>query len=332
MKIAIVASIYPPEIGGPAQYAKNLKEALERAGHSVVLVRYGFLKRFPSGIRHVLFAIKLLIKSYGTDAMIAFDTYSGGLPAVIVSVLTGRFFLIRIGGDFVWEMYIERTRDLVPLPDIYRRRDKWNWKERLSFSVSWWVLRRASVVFSSAWLLGIWKDVYKIDPSRVYVIENAIGGKIQPIAPARRNFIFYTRQIALKNAAAFKRAFAKAKIAHPEIELDEGMVPHDELERRMRECYAVVLPSISEVTPNYIIDAIRCGKPFLLTKYSGYAERFKNYGVIVDPLDEEEMARGIIELATPEIYRRLQSRISTFKESHTYDDIAREFVEIAEKN
>ena len=246
-----------------------------------------FLRGFLRGIRHVLFAIKLLIKSYGTDAMIAFDTYSGGLPAVIVSVLTGRFFLIRIGGDFVWEMYIERTRDLVPLPDIYRRRDKWNWKERLSFSVSWWVLRRASVVFSSAWLLGIWKDVYKIDPSRVYVIENAIGGKIQPIAPARRNFIFYTRQIALKNAAAFKRAFAKAKIAHPEIELDEGMVPHDELERRMRECYAVVLPSISEVTPNYIIDAIRCGKPFLLTKYSGYAERFKNYGVIVDPLDEE---------------------------------------------
>ena len=46
---------------------------------------------------------------------------------------------------------------------------------------------------------------------------------------------------------------------------------------------------------------------------------------------KREMARGIIELATPEIYRRLQSRISTFKESHTYDDIAREFVEIAEK-
>ena len=85
MKITLAASIYPPEIGGPAQYAKNLKEALERAGHSVVLVRYGGLKRFPSGIRHALYAIKLLVQSRGTDAMIAFDTYSGGLPAAISS-------------------------------------------------------------------------------------------------------------------------------------------------------------------------------------------------------------------------------------------------------
>lgn len=332
MRFAIATGIYPPEIGGPSFYSFELKCALERQGHAVKVVLYGALKRFPTGIRHALYAIKLLWRARGADAIISFDVYSTGLPASIVHTLSNTPLIIRIGGDFVWEMYIERTRDLVPLPDIYRRRDKWNWKERFSFSVSRWVLRRASVVFSSAWLLGIWKDVYKINPNRVHVIENAIGDKIESIAPTRKNFIFYTRQIALKNAFAFKRAFAKARIAHPEIELDEGIVPHDELVKRMRECYAVALPSISEVTPNYIIDAIRCGKPFLLTKYSGYAERFKDYGVIVDPLDEKDMARGIIELATAEIYQRLQSCIAMFKESHTYDDIARKFVAIIEKS
>lgn len=326
MQVAIVASIYPPEIGGPAQYAKNLKEALERAGHEVVLVRYGGLKQFPSGIRHALYAIKLLFKSRGADAMIAFDTYSGGLPAATVRFLTGRQLLIRIGGDFVWELYVERTKDLLPLPEIYRHKEKWNWKEKTVFVVTRWVLRRALVVFSSRWLLDIWQTAYGIEAHRVRVIENAIGERIKPVTPRKKNFIFFTRQIGLKNAATFRRAFAKAQAAHPEITLDEGMVPREELEMRMRECYAVALPSISEVTPNYIIDALRCGKPFLLTKYSGYAERFKEYGVIVDPRSEDDMARGISELATPEIYERLRSRIAAFKESHTYDDIAREFV------
>ena len=107
------------------------------------------------------------------------------------------------------------------------------------------------------------------------------------------------------------------------------MVPH----RRQRggvDRYAVVLPSLSEVTPNYIIDSILCGKPFLLTQHSGYAERFKNYGIIVDPLDENDMARGIRELATPEVYARLSANIARFSESHTYDDIAREFAAVAQ--
>ena len=106
------------------------------------------------------------------------------------------------------------------------------------------------------------------------------------------------------------------------------MVLHTELMERMRACYAVVLPSISEVTPNYIIDALRCGKPFLLTKYSGYAERFGHYGVLVDPLDEADITRGITKLADPTTYDELCARIASWNETHTYDDIAREFVAV----
>jgi glycosyltransferase involved in cell wall biosynthesis len=154
-------------------------------------------------------------------------------------------------------------------------------------------------------------------------MEPYVGSSQQPV---RKNFLFYSRQIPLKNHAAFRRAFAQAQRTHPDIELEEGMVPHEELMRKIKNCYAVVVPSISDVAPNYVLDAIRFGKPFLLTKYSGYAERFKDYGVIVDPLDEADMARGIEELAKPEVYERLQKRITAFSERHTFDDIAREFL------
>jgi hypothetical protein len=33
MRIIIATGIYPPEVGGPALYAKGVKESLERAGH-----------------------------------------------------------------------------------------------------------------------------------------------------------------------------------------------------------------------------------------------------------------------------------------------------------
>jgi glycosyltransferase involved in cell wall biosynthesis len=331
MKIVIATGIYPPDIGGHSPYTKSLKEALERQGHRVRLVLYGKLKKLPTGLRHFFYMLKLLNGSRGADAIIAFDTFSVAIPAAVVASLTGKTVFDRAGGDFVWEEYSQRTRDLIPLPEFYAHKDRWNLKERLSFRLIRWAMSQVDVVFSSAWQRDIWRKPYGFDPARTHVIENAIEGKLDPVPPQRKNFMFFTRQIALKNGSALRRAFAKAKEKYPDIELDEGVVSHDELLDRLRTGYAAVLPSISEVTPNYILEAIRCGKPFLLTKYSGYAERFKEYGVIVDPLDEEDMARGIEKLADEATYERLQTRIAAFNEQHTYDDIAREFVALIQK-
>ncbi len=328
MKIVIATGIFPPEVGGPSFYSKSLAEALSAQGHEVQVVLYGSLKTWPSGVRHMLYAFKLMWHSFRADLIIAFDTYSVGLPAVIASTLTRTPVVIRIGGDFIWEMYTERTGDLLPLPEIYNERDRWGSKENTIFKIQRWVIPRAHLAFSCEWIRDLWKAVYDIDDARAHVIENAIPPKLESKKPARKNFAFYARQIALKNNDAFRRAFIKAKNLHPDIELEEGMVEKDDLMRRMQSCYAVVLPSISDVTPNYIIDAIRCGKPFILTKYSGYAERFKDYGVIVDPLSEEDMTRRVMALADAKTYALYKERIDAFNEVRSFDDIAREFTSI----
>jgi glycosyltransferase involved in cell wall biosynthesis len=332
MKIVLAASIYPPEVGGPSFYAASLKEALEGQGHRVNVVVLSAYKKWPSGLRHAVFGFHLFRRSRGMDAIIAFDVHAAGLPAVVVARFRGIPAVIRVGGDFLWEHYVDRTGDFVPLTEFYVRRERLNAKERIVFTLKRFVARRATLAFSSRWIADIWQKPYALDAERIHVIENAIPPKLDSIAPERKNFIFYSRQIPLKNHAAFRRAFAKAKEKYPEIEFEEGMVPHSELMQRMKSCYAAVVPSISEVTPNYIIDALRCGKPFLLTKYSGYAERFKDYGVIVDPLDEADMARGIEALAEPAAYAPLAARAAQFNEVHTYDDIAKEFVALLKKN
>ena len=59
MKILITTGIYPPKIGGPAQYAKNLKEAFEKMGNSVSVKTFTIENRIPTGIRHIFFFLKI---------------------------------------------------------------------------------------------------------------------------------------------------------------------------------------------------------------------------------------------------------------------------------
>ena len=328
MRIIIATGIYPPEVGGPALYAKGVKESLEHAGNVAPAVLFGALRRYPSGVRHILYAMKLWWAARGADAIFAFDTYSVGVPAALVGLIRRVPVVIRIGGDFVWESYIERTKDLVPLPDFYRTPRRLNLKERIAFKLVTWMLRHAQLAFNTPWLRDIWHEPYAIDFKRTHIVENVVGQRFTRAAETDRSVLLYGRQIALKNTPAFRAAFEKARATGVSLDLKEGMVPYAELIEKMRACYAVAIPSISEVAPNSVIDAIRCGVPFLLTKYSGYAEKYKNMGIIIDPLSQDDMARGIREITDPETYARLCANIAAYTDVRTYDDVAREMLAI----
>jgi glycosyltransferase involved in cell wall biosynthesis len=331
MKLVIATPLYPPEIGGPSYYAKGLEESFKKLGHEVAVVAYGSLRKLPTGLSHLAYFFRIFPKLKGADAVIALDTASVALPTFFAAKLRGVPLVIRTGGDFVWEHYLERSGDLIPLPFFYNEPRKLSFKEKLVFVLTRYVVRRTTLVFSTEMQRDLWLGPYGLSKEKTHLIGNAIPPKLEAITPARKKFIMYGRQIALKNASAFRRAFAKAKAKFPDIELEEGMVPQEELIDRMRNSYAVAVPSISEVSPNYVIDAIRCGKPFLLTKYSGYTKRFGAYGILVDPLDEDDMQRGIEELADPSTYEKLRTAIAAFNEVRTYDDVAREFLALLAK-
>jgi glycosyltransferase involved in cell wall biosynthesis len=326
MKIVIATPLYPPEIGGPSYYAKGLEDSFKKLGHDVTVVPYGNLRNVPSGLSHLWYFFRIFPKLHGVDTVIALDTSSVAIPAWFAAKLVGVRFIIRTGGDFVWEQYVNRTNDLVPLPFFYDEARALSFKEQLAFALTRLILRRSAIVFSSNMQRDLWLLPYGLSKNATTVIENEIPAKLAPTPAIGKKFVMYGRQIPLKNAPAFRRAFQKAKERFADIELDEGMVPHAQLLEKMCASYAAVVPSISEVSPNYVLDSIRCGKPFILTKYSEYAQRFGMYGVLVDPLEESDMQRGIERLADPATYEELCSRIEAFSEVRTYDDITREFL------
>lgn len=180
MKIVIATGIYPPQIGGPAQYAKNLATEFIRKGHKVKIVTYRLENFLPSGIRHFYFFFKLASTLSGVDFVLALDTFSVGLPSVLAAKLFGKKIIIRTGGDFLWEGYVERTGNLILLREFYEKIDggvvNLNFKERIVFDLTKWIIHKTNLmVFSTEWQRDIWSRPYQLNLQKTRIIENYYG-------------------------------------------------------------------------------------------------------------------------------------------------------------
>src|SRR6185295_2431645 len=101
MRILIATGIYPPDIGGPAQYARNLYETWKKAGHEVKVAAYRWERAFPPGVRHVLYFLKILRKGWNVDLILVLDTWSAAVPAMHACRIMRKPYMIRTGGDFL---------------------------------------------------------------------------------------------------------------------------------------------------------------------------------------------------------------------------------------
>lgn len=332
MRFLVATGIYPPEIGGPAYYAKNLAEALREKGHFVDIGTFGNLKELPTGIRHLALFFKMIPMASQADVVIALDTFSAALPAYFAAALFRKKLIVRTGGDFLWEQYIERTGDPLPLPFFYEKHLPFTRIEQVYFAVTKFIVTRSFVVFSTEFQKKIWTPIYGISEKMTSIVANAITGPLPTQKPAKKNFLAYSRDLKLRNRELLKKAFEKAKETVPDIELEVGQLPQHVLFDRISEGYCLVLPSISDISPNYILDGLRAGKPFVMTKYSEYAETFKDLGLFVDPLDENDIVEKIVAMSDSTTYEAFVQKIRKFSFSRTYAELAEDFIQLAKKS
>src|SRR3989338_3866343 len=162
MRIVIATGIYPPDIGGPAQYARGVEEAWKKEGHSVKVLAFRFERKLPTGIRHLYYFLRVLFSLPGTDFVFSPDTFSAALPALFACTLLGKKLIIRTGGDFLWEQYVERTGELVLLKDFYTTKlEKLNSKEQTIFKLLRFLFRHGdATIFSTKWQRDIFEKPY----------------------------------------------------------------------------------------------------------------------------------------------------------------------------
>ena len=103
IKITIATGIFPPSIGGPAQYSKLLLDKLPASGFEISVVSFDGVRKFPKIIRHALYFFILIKKSFNADVIYAQDPVSVGFPSLVVSKLLRKKFVLKIVGDYAWE-------------------------------------------------------------------------------------------------------------------------------------------------------------------------------------------------------------------------------------
>lgn len=333
MRILITTGIFPPKVGGPSQYAKNLAEVWQKSGHEVLVRTFNIENKLPTGVRHIWFFFKIIPAVLKADFVLALDTYSVGFPTVFASWVLGKKVMIRTGGDFLWESYVERTKEKVLLRNFYEDDNVYlNIKEKVIFSITKWTLKNTTnLIFSTKWQRDIFIKAYRLDEKKIHIVENYYGPKESDVETRSKDFIASTRKLVWKNLDLLKNIFHRIQAKRPEVELYLSNDKYEEFMNIIKNSYAVVLVSLGDISPNMILDAIRMNRPFICTEEVGIFDRIKDAGIFVDPLSENEIENAILKLLNPVEYEKAREKVKSFNFVHTWEEIGEEFIKIYNK-
>jgi glycosyltransferase involved in cell wall biosynthesis len=120
MRILIAADIFSPESGGPATYCVTLANALVKDGCEVKIVSlnpdsdHNVLDKQAKLysvccknkiVRYAHYFWLLFLQAVNAEVMYAMGPVNAGLPALIVSKLLRKKFVVKVVGDYAWEQW-----------------------------------------------------------------------------------------------------------------------------------------------------------------------------------------------------------------------------------
>ncbi|MFH1178309.1 MAG: glycosyltransferase family 4 protein [bacterium] len=157
VKIILATPVYPPEIGGPATYTKELAKRL-RDTHEVVIVAYASTseliegttlfvasKRRPLPVRLLKYFILLFKASRGADFIYVQNAMAAGFPAVMVHLIRGIPLVLKFVGDEAWERASQERRTEKRLEEFLAAPEG-GWRTSLYMMIQGFVLRHADIV------------------------------------------------------------------------------------------------------------------------------------------------------------------------------------------
>lgn len=334
MRILITTGLSGTDIGGPFQYAPRLRDEFEKMGHEVKVVSYSSVEKvLPPWVRHLYFLLRIVGGVIWSNRILALDTYSVGVPSVLVAKFLGKKITIRVGGDFLWSAYVNRTSEPLTLPAFYQNMPKLNLKEKIIFFFTKILINRGDfLAFNTEWQRNIWRSFYKIKEGKSGVVRNFIPNKSGGRVSIKRNFLWAGRIIPEKNIDLLRRVGERVVKKHPEFRLDIVTgESHQKVLERIRECYAVASLAFSDICPNFIIEAASCGKPFIMTRETGLNEIFPKGGLFVDPLDEIGLEKAIEMMLEDNAYNVFAEELKRSKVTHSWGEMAKEILDIWRK-
>ncbi|MBD3251023.1 glycosyltransferase [Candidatus Uhrbacteria bacterium] len=193
MKIVLASGIYPPDAGGPATYTHAMARAFLDSGHEVEIVCYSDVakqnsdqemkvhrvaRKLPVPIRYLRFCWQVYRALKKADLVYIQGPVAAGLPATIASLMAKKPRVMKVVGDYAWEVYQGARREAqgVEEPELldefvtHPHAGKIRWLERIE---RWTAKKAHRVIVPSQYLAQIVKT-WGVSDEQVRVIENAV--------------------------------------------------------------------------------------------------------------------------------------------------------------
>ena len=369
MKVTLATGIFYPDVGGPAIHVRKIAEALVASGAMVQVVTYGnsleadsfpFLvhrvsRHYPKVLRGLIYWWRVLQSALGGDIVYAFDLTAAGLPAFIVAKILRQKFVIRIGGDPIWERVVEHGLRFVSLRDYYAGRLYLEDRPGL-FRLIKFILRHTDrVVLYNQMFKDFYIQYYAVAESKIIIIPNPIFFREQAdsLLPLDPVILFAGRFVAYKNLPLVLRVFDSVReklgrgrlilIGHGPDRADlerqiAGLkssariqlltsLPQEKLFELIRESAIAIGPALSEFNPNFILEALSFGKPVLLSRGHGLTISLPD-AFVFNPQSEAELAQKLENLLQPEIYKNAVSLIAALPKNQSWEKVTAGHLEL----
>lgn len=338
MKLLIATPLYPPEIGGPATYAKLLYEGLPKKGIEVELVKFSEVRHLPKIIRHYIYYRRVLKAARKADVVLALDPVSVGLPAMKAAQRAGKPFVVKIVGDYAWEQGQQRFGITANLDEFVKTK-------RVPFPVR--VLRRIQTRVAAAATRIIVPSLYLQDivaawgipREKIQVINNAINipARLPTFGKEPGTFLIVSagRDVPWKHFDAIKRVGENnQKHSNWRVHIASG-VPREEALGWMKAADIFVLNSSYEGFPHALIEAMTLGTPVIATDAKFHKDLLENgqAGLLV-PIGDDGVLEKALETveqdrsSTAMRARVAQERMKRFELSSMLDSTAHFFKQI----
>ena len=363
VKILIATGIYPPDIGGPATYSVLLNEEFKKVGYKTKIITYSDFVSSKDGVirinrkqniffRYIKYFLTVFKLAKGFDIVYVLDLMSAGLPAMLAARVRGKKVVFRTGGDFLWEKAFATNWTNKSLEQYYE--DKKNIKEKFLIWFCRWILKKIDfVIFSTELQKKIYVKHYFLELKKTFIITNAVPDNSNyKISNISNKIIFAGRLIKLKNLDRLINVFKEIKDSYAleiygegpqkrEIANNisknrlnnkiflRGYVEHSELLDKISRCRFVILPSITEISPNLALECLSMGKPIIVTKNTGFEPEILKEVIMINPFSTEDTKNKISFLLDNNSLLEYEKKLNLHKvKPRSWQIVAKEHLEI----
>ena len=359
--ILLASGIFHPDVGGPAIHVRHIAEHFSSLGWKVTVIAFGNSKssnesysvirisrQMPKIFSWLLYALRVGIEAFRSDAIYGFDLTTSGLPSAFFSRLFGKPFILRIGGDPIWERIIEKEKRFIPMRAYYEQKLFIFDKPILYRLIRYVVQSAVRVITYCDFLVYIYENFYDVNPSRVALIRNPFTSRKSSGQEENAfTFIFAGRFVSYKNIPRVIRVFSRIVDTHPEARLlligdgpEESEIrtiaeplgdrvsilpkmSQSELFKRIENASVALAPAITEFNPNFILESLALGKPAIISHDNGLSVSLPDKWQF-DPLDDESLFQAMRNMLNQDVYASSCETIAQMKMESTWNSVVSE--------